>query len=244
MRSPLLTAVGTGLLAGLIAGLLDGLGRPPMAMLAGAGLIALLGLVLAILTLLVLPRQWAAGIQAGLLPDAQVELYARCSLLSILWVGSLIGPLLLLGLQFGFPLVLERIRSPLFGSAAVALIALVGVALGLGLAIVLSAALARAGERIIRRRPELTRWLQPRHNALAAGCVLLGILALGGAWQAFPIFFVAGLLLFGGVVIRRIQALHVAVVGAITMAALLLGSGQLAQAGPIARMGARLFGLS
>lgn len=243
MHAPLLTAVGLGLLTGWIAGVIDGLGRPVEAVLAGAGLMALLGLVLALLMWMVVPRRWIAGVTAGLLPDAQVELYARCSLLSTLWMGCLIAPALLLLLRTGFPVVLARIRSPLFSSAAVALIALAGVALAIGLAVVLSAAAARAAERIIRRQPALTRWLRPGLHAALAGAVLLGVLALGGVWQAFPLFFVAGLIVFVPR-LRRLRGVHVVLLGGATIAALIIGSGQLDQAGPIARMGALLFELS
>lgn len=232
-----------GLLTGLVIGVGDGVGRPIPALLGGAGLIALLTLGLTLFGAAAAPRDWTARLHDGLQPGEDVELHDRCRVIALVWMLALGGPALLFLLRASFPIVLGRIQSPLFSSAAAGLLALIASGVALGVCVAVGAALARGAERVIRRRPELTRFTAPGRNGLAAGGAAIVLLSLGGMWSALPFFFGAGVLFWrlGAPPAGRVAA---GVAGAITVAALLVGIGQLGDAGPIARLGARLLGLT
>lgn len=232
-----------GLITGLVIGIVDGIGRPLPALLGGAGLTALLTLGLAFFGAAASPRSWTARLHAGLRPGDDVELHDRCRVIALVWMLALGGPVLLFVLRAGFPIVLARIRSPLFSSAAVGLLALLCCVVALGVAVALGAALARGAERIIRRRPELTRLTAPGRNGLAAGLVAVGLLAIGGFWSALP-FFLGAAVLFWRLSAPPAGRIALGVAAAATAVGLVIGIGQLGAAGPIARLGARLLGLT
>lgn len=232
-----------GLLTGLVIGIGDGIGRPLPALVGGAGLIGLLTLGLTLFGAAAAPAAWTERLHAGLRPGDDVELHDRCRVIALMWMVAVGGPALLFALRAGFPIVLGRIQSPLFASVAAGLFALVGSAVALGVSVALGAAVARGLERIVRRRPALTRLTAPGRNGLGAGLAAVALLSLGGLWGALPFFFGAAVLFWrlSAPPAGRGAAL---VAAGLTCGALVFGIGRLADAGPIARLGARLLGLT
>lgn len=242
MSRRLFIAAFAGLLAGLIAGTLDGLGRPIMAAMGGAGLVGLMGAAFAVIARACLPDRIFAASDAG--DDEAMELHARCVQFARIWLLALGAPALLIGLHTGFPILGARIQSPLFGAAAAAVLALVATGVVLAVAIALGAALARGTERLIRRRPELTRWLDLRSHALAGGAVMFTLLAVGGLPMVIPLFLAGAVAIAGARRIRTAGPAAGVILGVGALGACLAGGAHLSAAGPLARFGAQLLGLS
>ena len=241
MPHRLIIAGFSGLLAGLLAGALDGLGRPPLAAVSGAGLMGVLGAALGVIATLCLPHRAHADADSG---DEAIELHTRCVQFARIWLIALGVPTVLIALRAAFPILLGRIQSPVFGAVAAAMLALVSTGIALAVAIAVGAALARGAEQLVRRRPELTRWLDRRAHLLAGGAVMFTALALGGLPMLIPVFGATAVTIAGGRRVRSARPAVAAVMGLAAIAALIAGLGQLGEAGPLARLGAQLFGLS
>lgn len=242
MSRRLLIAGLSGLLAGLLAGALDSLGRPPLAWLGGAGLMGLLGALLVILAALCLPHHtFEASDTTG---DEALELHARCVQFARIWLLALGAPVLLIGLRAGFPILLARIQSPLFSAAATAALALVSTGVVLAVAVAVGAALARGAEQLVRRKPDLTRWLDMRAHTILAGGVLCVTLVLGGLPMLIPVFVAGGAAVAGARRIRAAGPIAAVVLAVAAVGACVAGATRLADAGPLARLGAQLLGLT
>ena len=175
-----------GILVGCFLGALEGLfglslENPVLYVLGSCGLHGLVGGVLGALlgvvhTAVPAPlhlTHHVRTVRRTLWPSGDDSLQARCQSCATIWVSAFMLALLISLVWDGYRHLMTRIQSTEFAALGVALFGLLVISFGLALTAPIRSSLARLGEGLVRRRPDLTFLVHPILNLVVATALVL-----------------------------------------------------------------------
>ena len=107
-------------------------------------------------------------VRRTLWPSGDDSLQARCQSCATIWVSAFMLALLISLVWDGYRHLMTRIQSTEFAALGVALFGLLVISFGLALTVPIRSSLARLGEGLVRRRPDLTFLVHPILNLVVA----------------------------------------------------------------------------